>query len=176
MQYFFYRPTSAIKGIALVPLYVSQDCDRHFFGDARLRSSTFPFRRFLVKSKAYWYRQDYLHGRIRSFQRILILTNMMNCCQRFQGRVQKLPRPDAGRHQLSLVSGPEGLVLRFAGSGGVASVYEIVLNANDDTSVQNAMRTGIEAAAETGTVMYIGASNSDGEPGQYRLFLHDLFR
>lgn len=72
-----------------------------------------------------------------------------------------------------------GLKGRICGSlvpDGVASVYESFLNANDDTSIQNAMRTGIDAAAETGTVMYTGASNSDGKPGQYRLFLYDLFR
>jgi len=73
----------------------------------------------------------------------------------------------------------KGLNGRICGSlvpDGVASVYEIVLNANDDTSIQNAMRTGIYAAAETGTVMYTGASNSGGKPGKNRLFLHDLFR
>jgi formylmethanofuran--tetrahydromethanopterin N-formyltransferase len=72
-----------------------------------------------------------------------------------------------------------GLKGRIPGSlvpDGVASVYEIVLNGIDETSIQNAMKTGIEAAAETGTVMYIGASNFDGKLGQYRLYLHDLFR
>ncbi len=59
---------------------------------------------------------------------------------------------------------------------GVASVYEIVLNGTDESSIRDAMRTGIRAAAETGTVMYIGASNFDGKLGQYRFYLHDLFR
>jgi formylmethanofuran--tetrahydromethanopterin N-formyltransferase len=59
---------------------------------------------------------------------------------------------------------------------GVASIYEIVLNGIDEPSVKNAMRAGILAAAETGTVTYIGASNFDGKLGQYRLSLHELFR
>ena len=68
---------------------------------------------------------------------------------------------------------------RIAGSlvpDGVASIYEIVLNGIDEPSIKNAMRTGIRAAAETGTVMYIGASNFDGNLGPYRLFLRELFR
>jgi formylmethanofuran--tetrahydromethanopterin N-formyltransferase len=59
---------------------------------------------------------------------------------------------------------------------GVSCVYEIVLNGVDETSVQDAMRAGIRAAAETGSVLYIGASNFDGKLGQYRFSLHDLFR
>jgi formylmethanofuran--tetrahydromethanopterin N-formyltransferase len=59
---------------------------------------------------------------------------------------------------------------------GVASVYEIVLNGVDEASVKDAMRGGILAATETGTVMYIGASNFDGKLGQYRIHLHELFR
>jgi len=59
---------------------------------------------------------------------------------------------------------------------GVSSIYEIVLNGIDEASIKNAMRTGIRAAAETGTVMYIAASNFDGKLGQYRFSLHELFR
>jgi formylmethanofuran--tetrahydromethanopterin N-formyltransferase len=55
-------------------------------------------------------------------------------------------------------------------------VYEIVLNGVDEASVKDAMRGGILAATETGTVMYIGASNFDGKLGQYRIHLHELFR
>jgi formylmethanofuran--tetrahydromethanopterin N-formyltransferase len=58
---------------------------------------------------------------------------------------------------------------------GVMSVYEIVLNGIDEASVKGAMKAGIVAAAETGHVMYIGASNFDGKLGQYKLYLHDLF-
>jgi len=59
---------------------------------------------------------------------------------------------------------------------GVASLYEIVLNGIGEEAIQDAMRTGIRAAAETDTVLYIGASNFDGKLGQYRFSLHDLFR
>jgi len=58
----------------------------------------------------------------------------------------------------------------------VSSIYEIVLNGVDEASIKNAMRAGIKAAAKSGTVLYIGASNFDGNLGQYRLFLHELFR
>jgi len=66
---------------------------------------------------------------------------------------------------------PDSLVPR-----GVASIYEIVLNGVDEAAIRNAMRAGIQAATETGDVMYIGASNFDGKLGQYRFSLHDLFR
>jgi formylmethanofuran--tetrahydromethanopterin N-formyltransferase len=59
---------------------------------------------------------------------------------------------------------------------GVASIYEIVLNGVDETLIKDAMRAGIRAAAESGTVMHIGASNFDGKLGQYRFALHELFR
>jgi formylmethanofuran--tetrahydromethanopterin N-formyltransferase len=68
---------------------------------------------------------------------------------------------------------------RIAGSlvpDGVSSLYEIVLNGVDETAVKDAMRTGIRAAAESGTVTHIGASNFDGKLGQYRFPLHELFR
>jgi formylmethanofuran--tetrahydromethanopterin N-formyltransferase len=58
---------------------------------------------------------------------------------------------------------------------GVGSVYEIVLNGIDETSIKAAMKTGIQAATETGTVMFIGASNFEGKLGQYRFHLHELF-
>ena len=58
---------------------------------------------------------------------------------------------------------------------GVGSVYEIVLNGVDEAAIKAAMRAGILAATETGTVMFIGASNFDGKLGQYRISLHDLF-
>jgi formylmethanofuran--tetrahydromethanopterin N-formyltransferase len=59
---------------------------------------------------------------------------------------------------------------------GVASVYEIVLNGVDENSIKTAMRAGILAAAESGNVLYIGASNFNGKLGQYRIHLHELFR
>jgi formylmethanofuran--tetrahydromethanopterin N-formyltransferase len=58
----------------------------------------------------------------------------------------------------------------------VRSIYEIVINGVDETSVRNAMRAGIRAATGTGSVLYIGASNFEGKLGQYKMYLHDLFR
>lgn len=58
---------------------------------------------------------------------------------------------------------------------GIASVYEIVINGVDESSIRAAMRGGIQAATETGRITYIGASNFDGKLGQYRFQLHDLF-
>lgn len=58
----------------------------------------------------------------------------------------------------------------------VGSVYEIVINGIDEAAVRNAMKTGIQAAAESGRASYIGASNFDGKLGQYRLYLHELFQ
>jgi formylmethanofuran--tetrahydromethanopterin N-formyltransferase len=59
---------------------------------------------------------------------------------------------------------------------GVNAIYEIVINGMDEASVRSAMKAGIEAAAGTGKVRYIGASNFGGALGPYRLYLHDLFR
>ena len=59
---------------------------------------------------------------------------------------------------------------------GVASVYEIVINGVDENKIRNAMKVGIQAATDTGRIMYIGASNFDGKLGQYQFHLHDLFK
>jgi formylmethanofuran--tetrahydromethanopterin N-formyltransferase len=59
---------------------------------------------------------------------------------------------------------------------GVGSVYEIVMNGINETYIRAAMKAGILAATETGKVMFIGASNFEGKLGQYRFYLHDLFR
>ena len=59
---------------------------------------------------------------------------------------------------------------------GIGSVYEIVLNGIDETSIKRAMKSGILAATETGKVMFISASNFDGKLGQHRFYLHELFR
>ena len=58
---------------------------------------------------------------------------------------------------------------------GMGAVYEIVINGFDEASVAGAMREGIRAAAATGKVRYIGASNFDGKLGQTRIPLHGLF-
>jgi len=59
---------------------------------------------------------------------------------------------------------------------GVGSVYEIVMNGISENYIRAAMKAGILAATETGRVMFIGASNFEGKLGQYRFYLHDLFR
>jgi len=59
---------------------------------------------------------------------------------------------------------------------GVGSVYEIVMNGINENHIRAAMKAGILAATETGRVMFIGASNFEGKLGQYRFYLHDLFR
>jgi formylmethanofuran--tetrahydromethanopterin N-formyltransferase len=59
---------------------------------------------------------------------------------------------------------------------GINAIYEIVINGTDKASIRSAMKAGIEAAAGTGSVRYIGASNFGGALGPYRLYLHDLFR
>ena len=59
---------------------------------------------------------------------------------------------------------------------GVGSVYEMVMNGISENHIKAAMKAGILAATETGRVMFIGASNFEGKLGQYRFYLHDLFR
>ena len=59
---------------------------------------------------------------------------------------------------------------------GAGSIYEIVINGIDEGSVKSAMKKGIEAAAGTGKVLFIGASNFEGKLGPYRFSLRDLFR
>jgi formylmethanofuran--tetrahydromethanopterin N-formyltransferase len=58
---------------------------------------------------------------------------------------------------------------------GVNAVYEIVINGVDEASVRRAMKAGIEAAAGTGTVMFVGATNFGGKLGPYRFYIRDLF-
>jgi len=59
---------------------------------------------------------------------------------------------------------------------GVESMYEIVINGVDEFSIRTAMKEGIQAATDTGRIMYIGASNFEGKLGQYKFHLHDIFR
>jgi len=58
---------------------------------------------------------------------------------------------------------------------GVGSIYEIVINGVDEESVKGAMKKGIEAAAATGEVLFIGASNFGGKLGPYRFHLREFF-
>jgi formylmethanofuran--tetrahydromethanopterin N-formyltransferase len=59
---------------------------------------------------------------------------------------------------------------------GISSVYEIVINGVDEFSIRAAMKVGIQAAAETARIKYIGASNFEGKLGQYKFYLHELFK
>jgi formylmethanofuran--tetrahydromethanopterin N-formyltransferase len=56
----------------------------------------------------------------------------------------------------------------------VGAVYEIVLDGVDLSSVENAMRAGIQAACRPGIVR-ISAGNYGGKLGPYHLHLHRLF-
>jgi formylmethanofuran--tetrahydromethanopterin N-formyltransferase len=59
---------------------------------------------------------------------------------------------------------------------GVGAVYEIVINGLGKDPVKQAMKAGIAAAAGSGRITDIGASNFGGRLGPYRFMLHDLFR
>ena len=56
---------------------------------------------------------------------------------------------------------------------GVNCVLEIVIDGLSVAAVENAMRSGIEAAAKTG-IEYIDAGNYGGNLGQYQIQLHEL--
>ncbi len=56
---------------------------------------------------------------------------------------------------------------------GVESVYEIVVNGLDQTAVTDAMRRGMQAAAEGGA-QTISAANYGGSLGKYKFHLRDL--
>lgn len=58
---------------------------------------------------------------------------------------------------------------------GVNSIYEVVINGIDESSVRSAMKAGIEAATRQGGLLYIGASNFEGRLGPHQLHLQDIF-
>lgn len=58
---------------------------------------------------------------------------------------------------------------------GVGAVYEVVVNGLDETAVRAAMKAAVLAAAGSGGVSAIGASNFDGRLGPFLFHLHDLF-
>ncbi|MDP3565391.1 MAG: formylmethanofuran--tetrahydromethanopterin N-formyltransferase [Methanoregula sp.] len=110
-----------------------------------------------------------MHGVITSFAGGIVGSGSKVGCTNY-----RFPMPASTSHRWC-----PGLKNRIPDSlvpDGVACIYEIVLNGIDEISIRDAMRAGIEAAAETGTVMHIGASNFDGKLGQYRISLHNLFR
>lgn len=56
---------------------------------------------------------------------------------------------------------------------GMDSVFEIVIDGLEVADVEEAMRCGIQTAAERGA-MQLSAGNYGGELGQYHIHLHDL--
>ncbi len=86
----------------------------------------------------------------------------------------RFPMPASTNH--AFCPGLTGKIPDSQVPAGVHAIYEIVINGIDEAAVKSAMKAGILAAAETGRVSYIGASNFNGKLGQYRLLLHDLFR
>jgi len=69
-----------------------------------------------------------------------------------------------------------GLVADSQVSEGVGAIYEIVINGVDEASIKSGMKTGIEAAVQSGNISHIGASNFNGRLGPYRFMLRELFR
>ena len=56
---------------------------------------------------------------------------------------------------------------------GIAAVYEVVVNGLNEDVLREAMRRGIQAAAERG-VDYVSAGNYGGTLGQYKFSLYEL--
>lgn len=56
----------------------------------------------------------------------------------------------------------------------IGSIYELVMNGIDETSIKNAMKIGIDAAIQSGKILCIGASNFDGKLGQYQFHIREL--
>jgi len=110
-----------------------------------------------------------MHGVITSFAGGIVASGSKVGCKNY-----RFPMPASTNHAWCPTLKdkiPDSLV-----PDGVGSVYEIVMNGIDETSIKSAMKTGIQAATETGKVMFISASNFDGKLGQHRFYLHDLFR
>jgi formylmethanofuran--tetrahydromethanopterin N-formyltransferase len=110
-----------------------------------------------------------MHGIITSFAGGIVASGSKVGCKNY-----RFPMPASTNHAWCPTLKdkiPDSLV-----PDGVGSVYEIVLNGIDETSIKAAMKSGIQAATETGTVLFISASNFDGKLGQHRFYLHELFR
>jgi formylmethanofuran--tetrahydromethanopterin N-formyltransferase len=89
-------------------------------------------------------------------------------------RNYRFPMPASTNHPLCPTL--RGKVPDSVVPDGVGSIYEIVINGVDEGAVKGAMKKGIEAAAHTGKVLFIGASNFGGKLGPYQFFLRELFR
>jgi formylmethanofuran--tetrahydromethanopterin N-formyltransferase len=107
-------------------------------------------------------------GVIASFPGGIVASGSKVGCRNY-----RFPMPASTNHPLcpTLRGKIEGSLV----PDGVGSIYEMVINGEDEAAVKGAMRKGIEAAAETGKVLFIGASNFDGKLGPYKFFLKELF-
>lgn len=110
-----------------------------------------------------------MRGVITSFAGGIVASGSKVGCSHY-----RFPMPASTNH--AWCPGLKGRIRDSLVPDGVNSVYEIVVNGVDETSIRSTMRAGIKAAADTGLVMYIGASNFEGKLGQYRFYLHELFR
>lgn len=110
-----------------------------------------------------------MKGVITSFPGGIVASGSKVGCRNY-----RFPMPASTNH--SLCPALRGRVADSLVPEGVQSIYEIVINGVDEGSVKSAMKRGIEAAAGTGKVLYIGASNFEGKLGPYRFSLWDLFR
>ncbi|MDD1659450.1 MAG: formylmethanofuran--tetrahydromethanopterin N-formyltransferase [Methanomicrobiales archaeon] len=110
-----------------------------------------------------------MKGVITSFPGGIVASGSKVGCRNY-----RFPMPASTNHPLCPTL--KGRVEDSLVPGGVRSIYEIVINGIDEGSVKSAMKKGIEAAAGTGEVLFIGASNFDGKLGPYRFPLRELFR
>jgi formylmethanofuran--tetrahydromethanopterin N-formyltransferase len=110
-----------------------------------------------------------MHGVITSFAGGIVGSGSKVGCKNY-----RFPMPASTSHRWCPTL--KGRISDSLVPDGVGSVYEIVLNGVDEGAIKAAMRAGILASTETGTVMYIGASNFEGKLGQYRIGLHELLR
>jgi formylmethanofuran--tetrahydromethanopterin N-formyltransferase len=110
-----------------------------------------------------------MNGVITSFAGGIVGSGSKVGCKNY-----RFPMPASTNHQWCPTL--KGRISDSLVPDGVGSIYEVVLNGIDETSIKSAMKTGIQAATETGNVLFIGASNFNGKLGQYRFNLHDLFR
>jgi formylmethanofuran--tetrahydromethanopterin N-formyltransferase len=109
-----------------------------------------------------------MKGVITSFPGGIVASGSKVGCRNY-----RFPMPASTNHPLcpSLRGRVEGSLV----PEGVGSIYEIVVNGVDEASVKGAMKRGIEAAAGTGRVLFIGASNFGGKLGPYQIRLRELF-
>ncbi len=110
-----------------------------------------------------------LNGVITSFPGGVVASGSKVGCRNY-----RFPMPASTNHAWCPTL--KGVVDDSQVPDGVGSVYEVVVNGVDEAAIRAAMKAGIQAAAGTGGVLYIGASNFQGKLGPYRFHLHDLFR